>query len=152
MEGMDQYNNLFDYGNLLMVFSNGDRMYANPIYFRFKTNFEKLFEEIVKKVSRKKRIKINKTKKVAVITRPKHKPQGPKELTARQLMEKKLGRKLKRREHVHHKDGNRTNNDLNNLEIVPPSLHFRRHNKRITRPDGRVSYIPRIPLRRKPIK
>ncbi len=43
-------------------------------------------------------------------------------------MEKRLGRKLKRSEVVHHKDGNGLNNNLNNLEIMSIGDHMRHHN------------------------
>ncbi len=39
------------------------------------------------------------------------------------LMEKKLGRKLKRHEHVHHRDGNGLNNDISNLELLDAKTH-----------------------------
>jgi hypothetical protein len=39
------------------------------------------------------------------------------------LMEKSIGRKLLRREHLHHKNGVKTDNRLSNLEIVTPSDH-----------------------------
>lgn len=47
----------------------------------------------------------------------------------RYIMEQHLGRKLKRDEVVHHKDGNKRNNDLSNLEVMSLSEHAREHNK-----------------------
>lgn len=45
----------------------------------------------------------------------------------RYVMEKFLSRKLDRREHVHHKDGNITNNNINNLELISASDHAKLH-------------------------
>lgn len=46
----------------------------------------------------------------------------------RYLMEVKLGRELLASEIVHHKDHNKLNNDINNLEIVTRSKHNTIHN------------------------
>lgn len=46
----------------------------------------------------------------------------------RAVMERALGRKLARREHVHHLNGDRTDNRLENLELIEASEHNRRHN------------------------
>ena len=46
-------------------------------------------------------------------------------------MEEHLNRKLKTTELVHHKDGNRLNNDINNLEIMSRSEHSKLHGKQI---------------------
>ena len=46
----------------------------------------------------------------------------------RWVMENHLGRKLTRWEHVHHKDGNRLNNDISNLEILDHVEHALIHN------------------------
>jgi len=43
------------------------------------------------------------------------------------IMEKKLGRKLKKDEIVHHKDGNRMNNDISNLQVMTKSEHTKHH-------------------------
>lgn len=45
----------------------------------------------------------------------------------RLVMEKFLGRKLERYEIVHHKDGNKRNNSLENLEVMTLSEHSRIH-------------------------
>lgn len=44
-------------------------------------------------------------------------------------MEERLGRKLKHDEVVHHIDGNRTNNDSNNLALLTRSGHARLHRR-----------------------
>ena len=45
----------------------------------------------------------------------------------RYVMEKHLKRQLRSDEHVHHKDGDKTNNALNNLEVLDCSEHQRLH-------------------------
>ena len=45
----------------------------------------------------------------------------------RVLMEEKIGRPLKSNEDVHHKDGDKTNNDINNLEIIEHGTHQKLH-------------------------
>jgi hypothetical protein len=45
----------------------------------------------------------------------------------RRVMEQHLGRQLLPDEDVHHKDGNRLNNSLDNLEVIEHSAHTRRH-------------------------
>ena len=47
----------------------------------------------------------------------------------RLIMETHLGRKLLRKEVVHHKDGNKLNNDIQNLELMSLSEHARLHQK-----------------------
>ena len=48
---------------------------------------------------------------------------------ARRLMKRVLRRLLHRNEHVHHKDGDPTNNSLENLEILSASAHSSYHAK-----------------------
>lgn len=45
------------------------------------------------------------------------------------ILEKSLGRKLDFKELVHHKDGNRLNNEISNLEIMTRSAHTALHHK-----------------------
>jgi hypothetical protein len=45
----------------------------------------------------------------------------------RALMEKYLGRKLLSAEIVHHKDGNKLNNNIENLEVMSQSEHAKEH-------------------------
>lgn len=47
----------------------------------------------------------------------------------RYLIEQQLGRKLDFNEIVHHKDEDKLNNDLSNLELVSRSEHSRNHRK-----------------------
>jgi len=45
----------------------------------------------------------------------------------RLLVEKKIGRKLGRFEYVHHINGNKRDNRIENLELVTPAIHAKRH-------------------------
>ena len=45
----------------------------------------------------------------------------------RAIISKLLNRKLKRNETIHHRDGNKTNNRPDNLELVSVSQHTRLH-------------------------
>jgi hypothetical protein len=42
-------------------------------------------------------------------------------------MTKHLGRKLLPNEHIHHKDGNKLNNNIDNLVVVEASDHHKKH-------------------------
>lgn len=56
-------------------------------------------------------------------------------LEHRDKMEKKLGRKLKRSEIVHHIDGDPTNNDIDNLQLCPSiAAHLAIHHATISSP------------------
>jgi len=48
----------------------------------------------------------------------------------RLVMEEKLGRKLKTNEYIHHIDGDKTNNDPDNLKIMTPAEHIKYHLKK----------------------
>ena len=57
----------------------------------------------------------------------------------RLVMETYLGRYLTRQEKVHHLDGDRTNNVIENLELIHDEEHTTYHNnlrKKSSRPDG----------------
>ncbi len=59
----------------------------------------------------------------------------------RVLMEEKLGRPLKQNEDVHHKDGNKLNNDINNLEVVMHGEHQRMHNPSRYKEETRICQV-----------
>lgn len=54
-------------------------------------------------------------------------------LVHRKVMENYLGRKLRPDEIVHHKDKNKLNNDISNLEIVTRSEHIKLHREDLNR-------------------
>lgn len=45
----------------------------------------------------------------------------------RVIMERHLGRKLEPWEHVHHKDGNKLNNEIENLAVISAEEHNKEH-------------------------
>lgn len=45
-------------------------------------------------------------------------------------MEQHLGRKLKKGEVVHHIDGNKTNNNINNLQLMTAKEHSKMHREK----------------------
>lgn len=55
---------------------------------------------------------------------------------ARKKMERHLGYKLPREDHVHHRDEDYTNSDLNNLEVMNASAHARLHHPKTGRSEA----------------
>lgn len=53
--------------------------------------------------------------------------EGCDKLLHRIIVESCIGRGLGRKEHIHHKDGNKLNNNIENLEIISQTLHNRKH-------------------------
>lgn len=53
-----------------------------------------------------------------------------KKLLSRWMVEKELGRKLEFQEVVHHIDGNKLNNNINNLKVFPNQKAHENHHKR----------------------
>lgn len=62
---------------------------------------------------------------------------------ARKIMERHLGRKLSRREEVHHKDHDYTNQDLANLIVLDTTMHRKSHRKHIGPPTKDGHFISR---------
>lgn len=60
-------------------------------------------------------------------------------LLHRLVMEDHLGRYLNNDEFIHHKDGNKLNNELSNLELIYPEKHAKEHysNRRVDDKTGR---------------
>ena len=52
---------------------------------------------------------------------------GERRYLHRHVAEQKLGRKLRKKEHVHHIDGDKSNNHPDNLEIIEGTKHARYH-------------------------
>lgn len=57
----------------------------------------------------------------------------------RLVMEKHLGRRLERNEHVHHVDHNQLNNELENLILIDSKEHARMHSPMRKRKNGRYA-------------
>lgn len=53
----------------------------------------------------------------------------------RYIMEQHLGRKLSRTEVVHHKNGDKLDNRIDNLEVMSLSNHAREHNQGVLKSD-----------------
>lgn len=66
---------------------------------------------------------------------------GKKVLAHRWIMEQHLGRKLERREHVHHINGDHLDNRLENLTVLPSREHMQLHKQQY--PDTKVCVVCR---------
>jgi HNH endonuclease len=55
---------------------------------------------------------------------------GKTKLVHRDVMEQHIGRKLRRNEHVHHRNGDRYDNRIENLEILSAKDHAHHHKQR----------------------
>lgn len=69
----------------------------------------------------------NKGKELKMAGTPYSATSGSKKRYHRHVMENHLGRELRADEHVHHKDGNKKNNDISNLEVLAMVEHMRLH-------------------------
>ena len=70
----------------------------------------------------------------------------------RVLMERHIGRRLEPWELVHHKDGNKSNNAISNLEIQQWDEHTRLHLCGTRRPEGVLRTIEGVALMREELK
>jgi len=59
----------------------------------------------------------------------------------REAVEGSVGRKLKPEEIVHHKDGDKHNNDVSNLEIMSRKEHAKKHGEMVIDWDGMIQRI-----------
>lgn len=62
---------------------------------------------------------------------------GVKKTVHRHVMEEHLGRELESFEHVYHKDGNSTNNDIDNLIVITKNVRNGKTKKDRRRTDKR---------------
>lgn len=62
----------------------------------------------------------------------------------RYVMEKNLGRPLRKDEHIHHIDGNKSNNVIANLKLISPAEHARHHNRKLAENQGHHHIEERI--------
>ena len=69
----------------------------------------------------------------------------------RAVMERHIGRKLTKDEHIHHIDGDRTNNSLSNLRLMTRGEHSKLHRKQEIK-EGKILFGNNNEKRKKKIK